>query len=274
VIASMVVIQEPVAPLAPYIEKFWYCEQYLASHRKERVLPSGRFQLIIHLTDVFASQHDFVSGEMPLPSPMLVVGMRSRFGIVDTSMLRSVIGVVFRPGGACPFFDESAQCFYNDTVPLDDIWNSAASDLRYRLQEASTVHEKFRVMEVALLARLKKSFQLHPCVRYALGRFTRSPHVRSVIALTKEVGLSRRRFAQLFREQVGITPKLYCRVNRFQNVLQRIASGSPVNWADVALACGYYDQPHLNHDFFDFSGISPATYLASNPRSLTHVPMK
>jgi len=268
----MIVSHKPAAPLTPYIEKLWYCEEYLASHHKERVLPSGRFQLIIHLTDAFARQQDFATGEMPLPSPMLVVGMRSRFGIVDTSILRSVIGVVFRPGGARPFFDESAQCFYNETVPLNGVWNSAASDLRIRLQEASAVGEKFRLVEAALLTRLKAPFHLHPCVQYALGKFMQAPHIRSVIDITKETGLSRRRFAQLFREQVGITPKLYCRLNRFQNVLRQITSGAPVDWADVALAGGYYDQPHLNHDFNDFAGISPGTYLASNPR-LTHVPM-
>jgi AraC-like DNA-binding protein len=273
VIVSMIVSHKPVAPLAPYIEKLWYCEEYLASHRKERVLPSGRFQLIIHLTDTFARQRDFASGEMPLPSPMLVVGTRSRFGIVDTSILQSVIGVVFRPGGARPFFDELAHCFYNETVPLNDVWNSAGSGLRLRLQEASTVRQKFRVVEAALLARLKKPFHLHPCVKYALEKFMQVQHVRSVIDISKEAGLSRRRFAQLFREQVGLTPKLYCRLERFQNVLRQIASSSaPIDWADLALVGGYYDQAHFNHDFYDFSGISPSTYLASNPR-LTHVPM-
>jgi hypothetical protein len=113
----MVVTHKPVAPLAPYVEQFWYCEEYFTPHRKERVLPSGRFQLIIHLTDGFARQQDFAPGETPLPSPMLVAGMRSRFGIVDTSILRSVIGVVFRPGGARPFFHESAQSLASRPSP-------------------------------------------------------------------------------------------------------------------------------------------------------------
>jgi AraC-like DNA-binding protein len=175
--------------------------------------------------------------------------------------------------GLARFSTNRRSAFYNETVPLDDVWNSAASDLRNRLQEASTVRKQFRVLEVALLARLKKPFQLHACVRYALGKFTRAPHIHSVIDITKEAGLSRRRFAQLFREQVGITPKLYCRLNRFQNILQHITLGARIDWADVALAAGYYDKAHFNHDFCNFSGISPGTYLASNPRSITHVPM-
>jgi len=267
----MIVSHQPAAALAPYIEKFWYCAHYLAAHRKERVLPGGRFQLIIHLTDAFAGQQDFAPGETRLPGPMLVAGMRSRFGILDTTILRSVIGVVFRPGGARAFFDEPAHSFYNGTVPLDQVWGRA-SDLRERLCEAGTAAGRFRVLETALLERLDRRFQLHPAVQYALGEFRQVPHLASVLEVTRKAGLSRRRFAQLFRDQVGITPKLYCRVNRFHSVLRQITSGVPVDWADVALAGGYYDQAHLNHEFYEFSGMSPGSYLASNPRGLTHVP--
>src|SRR5262249_19504837 len=128
-------------------------------------------------------------------------------------------------------------------------------------------------LEIALLQRLKKHLELHPSVRYALREFAQAPRVRNVLGVTKETGLSRRRFAQLFREQIGITPKLYCRIHRFQSVLRQIASGAPVDSADVALAGGYYDQAHLNHEFHDFSGMSPVTYLASERPGVNHVPI-
>jgi AraC-like DNA-binding protein len=88
---------------------------------------------------------------------------------------------------------------------------------------------------------------------------------------SQEAGLSRRRFTQLFREQIGLTPKLYCRVQRFQNALQQIASGASVHWAQLALAAGYCDQAHLAHEFRDFSGLSPGAYLASDRRSANNV---
>ena len=56
-------------------------------------------------------------------------------------------------------------------------------------------------------------------------------------------------------------------------MLQQITLGASVDWADVALGGGYYDQAQLNHEFYDFSGISPVTYLASTAQSLTHVPI-
>jgi AraC-like DNA-binding protein len=153
----------------------------------------------------------------------------------------------------------------------------AAAILRDRLQEVATVGEKLRVLETALLQVLQrgaeKRLALHPSVQYALGEFRHVPHIRSVIAVAREAGLSRRRFSQLFREQVGITPKLYCRLLRFRQVVRRIASGGPVDWADVALAGGYCDQAHLAHEFRDFSGISPGRYLAAERPFVNHVRM-
>jgi methylphosphotriester-DNA--protein-cysteine methyltransferase len=90
--------------------------------------------------------------------------------------------------------------------------------------------------------RVNQRLELHSAVQYALGESARAPHIRSELGVARETGLSRRRFAQLFREQVGLTPKLYCRLHRFQQVLRQIASGAPVDWADLALAGGYCDQ--------------------------------
>ena len=248
----------PAPRLAPYIEKLWYCEAYGAAHRYERVLPNGTFQLVIDLAHAL---------------PPLVVGMRSRYAILDTAALRSIIGVLFRPGGARAFFDAPADAFYNREIPLDLVWGSAAMGLRVRLQEASTPAAKFRALEAAVERRVKTRLELHAAVRYGLAEFRRVPHARSVLSVTREAGLSRRRFSQLFREQVGLTPKLYCRLYRFQQVVRQIAAGGPVDWADVALAGGYCDQAHLAHEFRDFSGISPGAYLASDPPFPNHVPM-
>jgi len=80
-----------------------------------------------------------------------------------------------------------------------------------------------------------------------------------------ETGVSHTRMIQLFREQVGLTPKLFCRVRRFRAVLQGIGKGSPVNWAELAAECGYFDQAHLIRDFRVFAGMTPATYRRETP---------
>ena len=255
---GMVLAHRPAPPLSCYVDQLWYCQGYQVAHGKERVLPNGRFQLVIDLSR---------------DAPPLVVGMRSQHSVIETAGLQSMMGVLFRPGGARPFFDAPADEFYSRAVPLDPVGCVGGADLRDRLREAATPAGKFRVLEDALQRRAVMGLELHPAVRYGLAEFERLANTRSVIEIAAQAGLSRRRFAQLFREQVGITPKLYCRLHRFQKVVRQIASGAAVDWADVALAGGYWDQAHMGHEFRSFSGLSPGAFLKSKRPFLNHAAM-
>ena len=126
-------------------------------------------------------------------------------------------------------------------------------------------------LERCLLEQLVRPLELHPAVVYALKEFQRSAHTGKVAAATDGIGLSSRRFIELFRRQVGLTPKVFCRVRRFQHVLRTIHREKDIEWAQIALECGYYDQPHFIHDFQSFSGLTPSAYLAAATRHLNHV---
>jgi AraC-like DNA-binding protein len=257
----MLLTHRPGPPLASYVEAFWYYDGYQTAHHKERVLPNGRFQIVIDLSAGLGA----------------VSGMRSQYIVIETAAIQSVMGVIFWPGGARGFFEVPANELYNRVVPLDAIWGSQATQLRDRLRDAVTLRGKFQVLEAALIQAVQRAAKaqlaLHPSVQYALREFRHVPHVRTVMDVSREAGLSRRRFSQLFHEQVGIRPKLYCRLVRFRGVVRQIAAGGAVDWADVALAGGYYDQAHLAHEFRAFSGISPSSYLAAERPFINHVRM-
>ncbi len=241
--------QHPGFPLSQYVEMLWCCEAYEATHRQERVLPNARFQLII----------DLAAGR----EASILVGMRTRYSILETASLHSVIGVVFRPGGARRFFAPPADEFYDRAAALHELWGSASGSLRDRLLEALGPAARLRIVAAELQRRVEEASELHGGVRYALEEFGRDPGVTGVLEVARYSGFSRRRISGLFREQVGLTPKLYCRLRRFQQVVRRIASGAPVNWAQVSLDGGYYDQAHMAHEFREFSGVSPGAWLSS-----------
>ena len=261
---GLVIVARPSGPLAPHIEKLWYCDGHAVVNGKQQVLlPDGRFQLVISLAEGPISALIDPTGDGRGIAPSLLIGIRSRFNLMDTGKLRSAMGVVFRPGGVYALFGTLTEAFHNENVSLDLIWGSMARSLRDRLLSANDGAEKFRVLEAALLEQLNERLQLNAAVQHALQEFARRPEIPRVRELAHGAGLSRRRFSQLFREQIGLTPKLYCRLQRFQNTLKRIASGASVDWAQLALAAGYCDQAHLAHEFHDFSGLSPSAYLAS-----------
>src|SRR5208283_6042038 len=95
----------------------------------------------------------------------------------------------------------------------------------------------------------------------------------SVAECSRSIGISERRLSQVFREHVGLSPKLWCRIRRFQSAAEALHRGVEIPWAELALACGYYDQPHFANDFRAFSGIDPTTYSTKQLRWQNHIPV-
>jgi len=250
----------PAPPLSDYIELLWIYEGYSAPHAKERVLPTGSMELIFNLDD-----HQRVGCSL--------MGAQTQSTILDTSRPFSVMGVHFKPGGGFPFFGMPAGEFQGIGVPLDLVWGGFAGEVRDRLLEAKTHGAKYRILENALLERVRGRLGKHPAVRFALDAFGRAEAPSSVAAVTDQIGLSPRRFIEVFRNEVGLTPKLYCRIRRFQNVVAMIHKLPEPDLADMALSCGYYDQAHFIHDFRAFSGVSPSAYLKYRTSSRNHVAM-
>jgi AraC-like DNA-binding protein len=258
VIWMMYLSHIPRPPLSRFIELLWLFEN-TAAHTSERVLPTGSTELVINLREETDPSFEGV-----------VAGPHSRFFVLDTSRPVLVIGVHFKPGGAFPFFALPADKLRNLHVPLQSLWGRQATELRDRLLAAETAWAKLLLLERALLRLLQRRPSPHAAVGFAVAAFGRGVHrVGDVVA---ETGLSQRRFIQLFSEEVGLTPKMFCRIRRFQRAVSALHLSHIVDWADTALACGYCDQSHMIHEFQDFAGLTPAHYVSRRSAHMNHVP--
>ena len=174
--------------------------------------------------------------------------------------------------GAFPFFRASAGELLDQHLPLEELWGAEAIDLRDHLAECTTPAAMFQALERALLAHICRPPRRHPATAIALAEFQRCPTPASVMAVAERVGLSPRRFIEAFRNEVGLSPKLFCRIQHFQQEVRRVRESRTIDWAAIALTCGYYDQSHLVRDFRSFAGLSPTGYLAqrgAHPNHLT-----
>ncbi len=264
----------PAAPLSRYIKSIWLCEGHTQPHAKERVLPSGEMQLVINLHEDRLCVYDREdTGRCESFPGALLTGARSEYSVIDTAQQAYIMGVQFRPGGAFPFFRLPAGELWNTQAPLDALWRSDADRLRGQLLEAATHQERFAILETGLLRELARGREQNGIVGFALRQFLAQPHATSIASVTHETGLSAKRFIQVFRDEVGLTPKVFCRVRRFQRALGQIGRRGKVDWAAVALDAGYFDQAHFIHDFRAFSGISPSAYVARQSPYQNHVPL-
>lgn len=267
-------IYQPALPLSRFIHAFWMQEQYVQSHPEERLLPTGTVEVVFDLSDrgMLIRNAERVTGFDRFRTAV-VCGPHSGFFTIDTAEPSSALGIHFRPGGTYPFFGPPAHELKNDIVPLDALLGAEAGLLRERLVEAPTPDAKFAILERVLMGLAVRNFERRPAVAHALQRFRDVRDVPPMSRVARETGISQRRFIQIFKEEVGLTPKVYCRIRRFQEVLRKIEAQHEVTWSDVAYWCGYYDQAHFIHDFREFSGLNPTAYLEQRGSRLNHVPI-
>ncbi|PWA12857.1 AraC family transcriptional regulator [Pueribacillus theae] len=262
----------PQAPLSSFIDYFWLLEGYNPSHKRELALPNGSTELIIDLHNDTVQLFDRQNTRIILSSA-IVCGPHSEHFIIDTANESTMIGVHFKPGGATPFFDMPINELHNSIVPLDRLWGARAKDLRDELLYSATTEHRFRILEKYFLAQNPLSWSWNPAVKFALTEFRNSPYIHSISDTVEQIGMSPKRFIQLFKEEVGMTPKRFCRLMRFQKVILAIGQGKRIEWMDVAIDSGYYDQAHFIKEFHAFSGLTPTNYRLIEGRHPNHVPL-
>ncbi len=268
-------VHTPPPPLSEYIGWLWYFDGLETDHHKEKILPDGSIELLINLDetprklfDKKAPSHWRSFREAWLSGP------QTEFLLIDSLPKSSMMGVHIKPGGTVLFLGMPATEVAGAVVELEAIWGKQGLELRESLLGTPGPAAKLRRLEAFLLGRMRKRFVRHPAVTHALEQFTRAPHESTVGRTADRVGLSRRRFIEVFRHEVGMTPKRFCRLQRFQRVLREIESRRSIDWADLSAACGYYDQSHFIHEFQAFSGINPAAYLVQKGEYLNFIPIR
>jgi AraC-like DNA-binding protein len=252
----------PRGPLAEFVDHFWLLSGAQIP-RQERILPSGTIELVVNLRDNEIRIYDPASVmSCRRFAGAVLSGAYSRVFVCDASQHESIMGVHFRPGGAVPFLDDAANELADTHADLADLWGRSADELRERLCEVATPRERFRILELFLMHRLHRHpSKHHPAVAAALSMFGAAGTAASVRDVARSVGLCERRFIQVFNAHVGLTPKLFCRLLRFQRARSLAQRLERVDWSRLASSCGYFDQSHLIHDFQEFSSSSPTEYL-------------
>ncbi|HEY4008747.1 MAG TPA: helix-turn-helix domain-containing protein [Acidobacteriaceae bacterium] len=274
----------PKLPLAALVECLWYWQGAPGPHLQERLLPQGQAAMILNLRDQPIAIYEDHRGAGYYGTAVLS-GARSNCFTIDCNQQEHVVGVQFAPGGAFPFFRMPISELEDASFDMTDLWGAQAGWVRERVLAAPTPRAMLEVLATCLEERLGMAAcgatagfgdtaRLHPAVVYMARELDICDGPGRVQTVTGKIGMSQRRVAQLFHEQVGVSPKTFHRVRRFQHTLARLRGVQQVNWADLAVDCGYYDQAHLSHDFRQIAGMTPSAYLAAATEHLNHVPLR
>jgi AraC-like DNA-binding protein len=233
----------PGAPLDAYIECFWWSRRDQVENHSEHMLPSGGAQLIFALHETpLVCRNASIPTHSTIWSRSIVHGPQWGYFQTGAKPAGMVAGVAFRPGAAGAILGVPIAELTDRHISIETLWGARGTILREKLLEAGSALKVFRVLEKELTARLARPLLIHPAIAEALAvRASGWTHSR-VADIQRDVGYSPKHFIALFRAAVGITPKHYYRVKRFNAVLRRIASHADETLADLATSTGYSDQ--------------------------------
>lgn len=262
------VTARPAPVLAPFIDHYvgYRIVGYPAG--LHRGLPSAHMTFIVSIGPTI----DVVAQTDPRQSPQdyrcTLGGLQASSALISHTGDQEGVMVALTPLGSRALFGTPAAELWDVSVELADVVGPVGMELWERLQGPATWAERFAICD-RILSRIAAPDRLvGPELTWAWRSVVGSGGAVTVGALANEIGWSRQHLARRFGAEFGLSPKLAARIARFERARRMLQhTPSHISIAQVAAACGYYDQAHLNRDFAELAGASPTTWLADEATS-------
>lgn len=257
--------------LAPYVDYYFAIENGKpdADNREQdslTVFPTPQGQMVFSYGE--SPTFEKWLGEKTTHSPDFAIGgyMTKSVEYTNTGDLGAIM-VGFKPWGVQAFLDFELKSVTNANSDMHLHFGSAISFVEEMLCEAEGIQERIRIIETFLAGRMRR-----PCLDEAMinavGLIAQSKGTLTVEQLAKECYMSRRTLLRRFEAAIGISPKPFARIVRFQNLFKSIENqAAELEWSQVAFEAGFSDQAHFINDFRAFSGMSPARFLEDAQRT-------
>lgn len=258
----------PRSELSSVVGTFFYLRLASQDEAKERrviVMANPAVDLVLNLGDPFTLETFGDSQRVERGATLHGPRPATTFLRREGELL--LIGARFKHGAAASLLPYPVKELEQRQVPLQDLLHEAATEMTEHVRQGHTPAEQLKRLEASLgkaLARLKKP---DPMVRKAVKLIAQQQGDLEVSALAEHLGVSRQTVKHKFDQHVGVGPKLFGKLRRFQAVLRRLANTSKPDWTKLAQENGYYDQAHLIREFNHFTGFSPQKFLNNLARA-------
>ena len=226
---------------------------------KHRVYTYGSIVLVFHYNNPSLFQK---RNELPYIEPKTVIcGQQTSYYDLALAGKTGMIFIVFKPFGAGVFFKVPMNEIENGNVALEYIIKNEALEIEDKLQKAKSIHQRIKLIEDFLLKKLIQNYKDHEQISAMFKTINDHEGQISISTLADVSCLSIKQFERKFSEFVGLTPKKYLRIVRFQNVLQKKKNNCHKSYTSLSFDCGYYDQAHFIHDFKTITDLSPKEFF-------------
>jgi AraC-like DNA-binding protein len=252
----------PIPALTPYIDNFWIIEtgHDTPSVGIARMPADSRTTLLLN----FIGESNMSAGDgatYSLGMGAYLLGARSRSYVLEHEGDTLLVAAQFRPGGLAAFVRCGIGELSEQMTPLNSIWGRPASILAERIYDAKSAAEKVTLYQSLLMERFA-DVPHRPRIEHSIAQIDAAQTNVSVEWLASQANWSQKQFERQFERTVGMMPKRYIRLARFQKLVRLLSQcAGAANWSALAAQFGYYDQSHLAKDFQAFAGTTASEFL-------------
>jgi AraC-like DNA-binding protein len=254
----------PGNALKQYVKCYYIYESETSVAFEDIVFPSGCMEIIFNLGTgkwQTATNNGFITtppielwGQIIQPLPIRSIGKNT------------MLGIRFFPHGAAYFLNDTIDRFNNKVVDFSDAEGNEADILHSKLLETSAWDKRIDLVENFLLRKLSIS-ERKPgkaaVISDVMNEIRQDDFFDNIENVASRYGITSRYLQKLFLQYTGLTPKLYSKINRFQNSL-RLVTKKDASLTSIAYDCGYFDQSHFIREFKYFTGFTPSGYSVNN----------
>ncbi len=252
----------PVYPLSEYIEMYWYWKGYASEMpvKQQFITPDAYTNLVLNFGTEM--KYFYASGMQMSIKDAVYIGQQSKAYMGITGEIIDLISIRFKPHGAANFMKLPVAETAEQIINPDYIFGKITDSLRSQIYEQTLVADKIRVLENGLLALLHKHIVADRYIDLMINKIRINEGVVSLKDLSSRSESEYKRMQRSFNACVGISPKLFSRMLRFDAICKKVVYNSKPDWFDIIADYQLADQSHLIKEFQFFTGYSPTEFAA------------
>ncbi len=265
----------PHPVLRPYVQ-YYICVALGASDAvlKVPIAPPGYAIMGVRMSDSRLLIKDGDNGLAEAPQ-ISFTGQLTRFRLIEVTDSHEMFYIVFKPCGPFQLLGIPQHLCTDKSEDLTSMLAAGiTTEIRHRLEDARTIPAVRQIVERFLL-QLSLSGKKRPgtdriaYVAEQVAMRCREPQL--IRNLCRNEGFTKSTLDRQIKATIGLTPKQYQLITRFNTVLSYIRQQKDItHWTRIAYRFGYYDQAHFIKEFKHFYGKVPTQY-STNDELLSNI---
>ena len=247
--------------LKKYIEAMLYFKGLIPNHSIERIVPTGHVYIIFELDNIPRNTFDNKTLR-PINTfeKVWVSGTHRNFLSISAHQDSEMLAIQFKPSGAFPFLHCSMQELNDKVISANELFGEEIFELREDILLAESPNSKFDITANWLIKRFDSKKEAPEYLLTFIEQLQKEPQ-SNLKSIVESYPSSQKQLIEHFKKYIGLTPKYYHRILRFNEILKKINQKEKISWTDIAYSCDYSDQSHFIKEFFLFSGFNPQEFI-------------